>query len=169
MTAPSQIFAGGRILAAVVRGVAPLSAYKSVIETVSNSNTLQPDDALLLPNLVANAVYAFECVFAYQAGAQGSSDIRFGWTVPSGATMGYSVEGNSGGSAAPGVWGIQSTTFTQFSSAGTGVPVSCEMKGTLAMSSTAGTLQFQWAQHTATASFPTSVLPASSLLAWQIA
>lgn len=165
MTAPSQIFAGGRILAAAVRGVAPLSAYKSIDEAVTSSTTLQNDDALLL-SLQANAVYYFTLVLGYKGAASGTGDIKFGWAFPSGAVMAYALYGNNAGVATNGFWETQ-TSVPALNSLGTSTPVGAVAQGTIAVSSTPGTLQLQWAQHTSSAT-ATTVLTGSVLLAWQV-
>lgn len=166
MTTPTgQLFAGSRLTALGVRGSAPLSAYKNSPQTAAGS-TLAGDSALVLA-LQANAVYRFTLVFGYTGGALGSSDLKFGWILPSGATAGYSVYGNTtSGTATAAPWYTQSSTPAALGSNGT-TPVSAVMSGTVAVSSTPGTMQFQFARNSGSGTAPT-VLAGAVLLAWQV-
>lgn len=165
MSALGQVQAGARLTAAMAQGVAPLSAYKGSNQTGSGS-TLANDSALFLP-VLANAVYYFELMLGYQGGTLGSSDIKLGWTVPSGTVMGYALEGNTtGGVATPGTWCTQSST-PPLGTAGSGVPVGATASGTIAVGSTGGTMQLQWARNAGSGTAPT-VLAGSTLDAWQI-
>lgn len=164
MTAPAKFYPGGRLAGAALRAVAPLAAYKSLAESVTGSITLQNDDALLLP-LAANAVYYFRCKLGYTGAASGSGDIKLGWTLPSGASMGYALYGDSGGSATNGFWETQTSVPAANSNGST--PVAVVMRGTIATAGTPGAVQLQWCQHTSSAT-ATTVLAGSSLLAWQV-
>lgn len=166
MTNTAAVFAGSRLTALGIRGTAPLSAYKSSNQPGSGS-TLANDSALFLP-LLANAVYDFELVLGYNGGTLGSSDLKFAWVIPSGATMGYAVYGNTtGGSATSAPWYTQSSTPAALGTNGTSTPVGAVMSGTVAVSSTAGTLQLQWARNAGSGTAPT-VLAGSVLVAWQV-
>ena len=81
-------------------GIAPLAAYKTLDETVTNSTTLQNDDALLV-SLAANAVYLFAVLLDYEGAAVGTGDLKYGWGVPTGATMRASCTGRSARSSRP--------------------------------------------------------------------
>ena len=165
MTALGNIYAGSRILAADVRGVAPLAAIKGSDQSVTSSTTLVNDTALLLP-VVANAAYLFECFLDYEGGTGGSSDLKWGWLVPSGATLRYQglYEGTSGTSY------FDSNTESAIpaaQSAGAAVLKGVGMHGTFLTGSTAGTLQLQWAQNTSSAT--ATIVHAQSFLAlWQV-
>ena len=165
MTTLSGIAAGGRILAALTRGIAPLAAYKAVDEAVTTL-TLQNDDALLLP-VAANATYLWVMMASYSGGTAGSSDLKAAWTYPSGATMIY---GRLGIPAAGGgtvfAKGIQSDVVN-YQTAGGGTSVFFNI-GTMVVSSTPGTLQFQWCTNSGSAVL-TTVHAGSVLAAWQIA
>lgn len=167
MTAAGRIYAGSRLTAAMVQAVAPLSAYKSQVEIVTSSTVLQNDDALLLPELQADAVYMFICVLGYNGGTLGSSDIKLAWLLPSGAVMSYALYGNTtSGAATNGYWETQ-TSIPALGTNGTGTPIGAVMAGTVATSATPGAMQLQWAQHTSSAT-PTTVLQGSVLGAWQV-
>lgn len=159
MSGLSQIQAGSRLTAAMAQGAAPLSAYKSG-STSTSSTTLAADSALFLA-LSANAVYDFELVIGYTGGG----NFKFGWSLPSGATMGYAVYGSTTSSVATDApWYTQSSTLPVLGSNGS-TPVSAVMSGTVSVGSTAGNLQFEWAP---SSSSSTSVLAGSVLLAWQV-
>ncbi|MGH3743722.1 MAG: hypothetical protein ACRDTP_02550 [Mycobacteriales bacterium] len=165
MTAPAKFYQGGRLTGAALRGAAPMSAYKAQAQAVTSSTVLANDDALLL-QLAAGGVYYFRCKLGYTGDVSGSGDIKLGWTLPSAATMGYALYGISGGSATNGYWEAQ-TSVPALNSNGT-TPVACVMRGTVSVSSTPGVMQLTWCQHISSAT-ATSVLPGSSLLAWQVA
>jgi hypothetical protein len=166
MTAPGNIAAGGRILAADIRSVAPLAVIKGADETVTSSTTLQNDDALVLP-VVANGTYIFWCYLDYEGGTQGSSDIKWQWAVPASATLRYwagyiGTTGTLHGSAT-----ITGGTSVSAGTGGTSVLMGAFMKGTLIVSSTAGNIQLEWAQNTSSGT-GTIVHAQSELTLWRI-
>jgi hypothetical protein len=167
VTALNAIRAGARLTAAMAQGAAPLSAYKTSAnqsaQSVTSSTTLVSDNALFLA-VQANAVYYFELVIAYQGSSSGN--IKLAWSVPSSATMGYSVYGDSGGSATAAPWATQAST-TALTAAGATSPVGATLCGTIATAGTGGTVQLQWAQNASNGT-ATTVLAASVLSAWQI-
>lgn len=167
MTALGQILAGARVTAAMVQGVAPLAAYKGADETVSTGvGTLQNDDALLLP-VQANATYMWMLWLVYEGGAQGASDLKTGWALPTGTTAEFMRFGTStGGTAIFGIISNQTNTPT-VGTAGSGSRLGALYGGTLATGGTAGTMQFQWCQNTGTAT-ATTVHTGSVLAAWQL-
>ena len=165
MTAAGQLNAGTRVSAAMIRGIAPLSAFKLVDEAVTSNVTLQNDDALFLPNLVANAVYYVECYLDYEGAAQGTGDIKWQWTVPTNASLRLQrvCFDTSGAVQLNTVTGGANSARTN----GAGALQAVTMRGTLFMNTTPGTLQLQWAQNTSSAT-ATIVHAQSCLLAWQI-
>lgn len=163
MTALSNIQAGARITAAMLQAVAPVAAEKGAVQSVGNT-TLVNDNALFIP-LLANAVYRFDCFLLYEGGTQGSSDLKWAWTGPSGFTINYSVNGvTTTGVATAGY--VRGVTGGSVGTNGASNELGVLMTGTITTSSAQGTLQLQWAQNTSNAT-DTSVLPASNLTAWQ--
>jgi hypothetical protein len=170
VTNPAKFYKGARLSGTALRGIAPLVAYKPVSESGPNSNVPQDDDALLL-QLLANAVYKFACVVGYTGNATGTGDIKVGFTVPSGATIGYQLQGMTGASGsqvATNGWWETAASLTTLDSNGASSPVSAVMKGTIATAATPGTLQLVWAQHSTASTVATTVLAGSVLLAWQV-
>lgn len=168
MTAAGQITAGARITAAMIRGIAPLSAFKSGDETrTSNNGTPSNDAALFLPNLVAGGQYWVEVFIDYEGGTQGSSDLKWTWALPSGATFRYHAQYlSTGGSVQVGVTHAGADVLGAGTN-GSGNLRAITMQGTLLMSTTPGTLQFQWVQNTSSAT-PTNVHAQSAIIAWQV-
>ena len=164
MTNLAALYAGSRILAAAARGIAPLAAYKASDETVSTL-TLQNDDALLLP-VAANATYMWVMFATYTGGTAGSSDLKSAWTYPSGATMLYGRLGVPASGGLAFAKGIQSDVVN-YQTSGSGTNAFFNI-GTLVVSSTPGTLQWQWCTNT-TPAVNTTVHAGSVLAAWQIA
>jgi len=153
-----EVLAGNRITAQLLDSMLPDIVIKPANETVTSSTTLQNDDDLFV-SVEANAQYdVFLTVFHDSEATSG--DIKFSWTGPSGATMN---------------WGVHTPTLTTTSS--TTVPdtnmqvrlinevvetggadntgTTMFASGSLTTSSTAGTLQLQWAQQTSNATAST--------------
>jgi hypothetical protein len=163
---PIPTWSVGQVLTAadVNSWFVPLAAYKAADQSVS-SLTLQNDNALVIP-LAASAVYEFWLTFTYAGGAQGSSDLKMAWTFPSGTTMVYGRAGiDTTGSFAQSKT-IQSDVVT-FGTLGSGTGV-VQCHGSVASSSTSGSLQLQWAQNSGTVT-ATSLKLGSTLTAQRVA
>ena len=133
---------------------------KTSDETVNNSTTLQNDDHLVIA-VGANEVWYFEALLLYNSGT--TPDIKFAFTVPSGASLSWSLVNKgdtSGGDAALQLSQTSGAALIVLGTAGIHV---CLVKGIVRMSSTAGNLQLQWAQQVANAS-DTKVLTDSWLV-----
>lgn len=122
---------------------------KQANQSVTSSTVLQNDNELVIPStvLVLSAQYQFWCFIDYEGGTQGSSDFQWEWSLPAGAAIRYAALylGTGGGL----------TFSTQVGSAnlvagtnGAGFLRGVTMTGTLVMSTTAGAMQFEWAQNT---------------------
>ena len=142
----------GSTLAALFNERLPLTAYKTADESVTSSAVSQDDDALSLA-VVANAVYLVTAWMIYEATT--ASDIRWGFTWPTGATMPWGEMALD--TAAAGIFGdVKPNAFGapasgdvfQAGGAGAGSQLTGILYGLLTTSSTAGTLQLQWAQGT---------------------
>jgi hypothetical protein len=150
MTALSAIYTGGRITAAAMRGITPAAVIKGLDQTASGG-AWHNDDALYLP-VAASATYLFSSYIYYSQ----SVSLNFQWLVPSGAALRFALvyRAGSGGNV---IGGKDSTTYLAIS---TGTAIT--MTGTLVMSVTAGSLQFQFQNDT-------SLVKAQSFLAlWRI-
>lgn len=142
-------------------------AYKTAGEVVNNSTSLQNDDHLAVA-VSASTIYAVEGVFIYNA-ANTTGDIKLNFTAPSGATLqavyfglttattGASDSMQFGATAGGDLVGV-SAGFGSYN--GT---LAVLLMGTLIVSTTAGTLQLQWAQNSLSAT-NTTMLTGSRLL-----
>lgn len=143
------VWSPGQVLAAadVNSWFIPLAAYKTSDQNIASSTTLTNDTVLFVP-VAANSFYWFQSVLHYKGGASGASDLKWQWTVPAGATLRYAAN-------------YLSTAFTVQVGAeqvaaspngagtnGTSNVFTVQMSGHLAVGSTAGNLQLQWAQNT---------------------
>jgi hypothetical protein len=148
-----------------MQSIAPQCVIKGADQSVASSTTLQNDNALFLP-LVANATYLFDVVLDYEGGTGGSSDLKWTWVLPTGATLRYVfTESSSAGVAA-----VNMSAGSAVNTAGTNGAAFLKgvlMKGSVIVGSTAGTAQLQWAQGTANAT-PTIVHAQSYLALWRI-
>ena len=165
MTALGQIQAGGRLTAAMLQGVAPYAVIKGADETVSTL-TLQNDDALFAA-VAVNTSWLFAAYISYEGGTLNASDLKYQWTVPSGATLRFQpLTALPSGSVQIGnTFAAGSPQAAATNGAGNLRALSCT--GTLAVGNTAGTLQFQWCTNTSPA-VNTTVHAGSSLALWQI-
>ena len=134
----------------------PGTIHKTADQTVNNSTTLVNDTDLVVP-LLANRKYYWFMRVRFQSNS--TPDIKFTWTVPSGATGGRRRELTAATEVSYG------TTSNWPGS--TGVNRQGYAGGYVEVSTTAGNLQFQWAQNTADAS-NTAVLKGSLFLVYDL-
>jgi len=139
---------GGQTFAKVV---------KSADEIVNNSSVIQDDDELLFTPTI-NTTYGFLIVILYASNA--TPDIKFGWSVPAGATMewinsGQQSQPTTDETATPNVGGTGATAHRMMI-----------YRGRMIMAGTAGDINFQWAQNVANAS-DTTVFEGSYFLVWE--
>lgn len=119
---------------------------KTADETVTNTTTKQDDDSLTFsPPVSSKVVVDGFLIFSSSAVA----DIAFDWTLPTGATMDWAIEGE---------------TDATLDGAGVGTERTVSFRGSVVMSSTAGAVTLKWAQGTAEAT-NTTVHAGSALTA----
>lgn len=170
MTAAGNILAGARATASMLQGIAPDAAVKAADETVTDSATLQNDNDLFLP-LPSTGTWAFQLwLAAVGTVATGSGDIKVAFTWPTGASCLWSGIGfTAAASPAVNITAVRATSGTS-SPFGAGTSeVGIWLTGTIIMGGTAGDLQLEFAQNTASAGNSITVKAGSSLMAWQIA
>lgn len=135
----------------------PTQVRKTVTETITESTVLQNDDELLYA-LAANEIVRFSALLRINSSS--TPDIKFGFTVPTGATLSWMMTtpeatdevATSGGSAT-----MQTSGNDQI----------VVLEGTVVNGGTSGNLQLQWAQNTSSVG-STSVLINSILTVWTI-
>lgn len=128
------------------------TAYKTADETVNASTVLQNDDHLAL-TVAANEVWRVQLQLLLNAVGDNTPDWKFGWTLPAAATFYWALPDTT-------AWGSTDATPNpaQLSTTGTltaaskNAPHGVLIFGTYIGGANAGTLQFQWAQNTSTAS-----------------
>ena len=100
--------------------------------------------------------------------AAASSDLKGSFAIPADATLNYGFNGvsTSVGLNNVGFLKTSAATFTAGTS-GAGVLWSIILAGTIFNSTTAGNLQFQWAQNTSSGR-ATTVKAGSALMAWRL-
>jgi hypothetical protein len=124
-----------------------LGAVKSSNQTVNGSDVLTNVTGMSF-SVVANAVYAGELVLYYNSGA--TPDIKFGLTVPSGATGTWGGLGYDFTPVLLAFGPIDITTALGFG--GLAADRAAFIRVALTISSTPGTVQLQFAQSTSNAS-----------------
>lgn len=133
---------------------ATITTFKLADETVNNSSTFQNDDNLLAA-VASNALYYFRHQWVYNTGAV--PDLKSQYTGPSGFSMIYWTQASISTHAATGLNQTSSVVYD-----GDGQDVLVTTVGRIQISSTAGTLNWQWAQNTADAS--NTIVRAGSIL-----
>lgn len=122
-------------------------AYKSTTESVTSSTTLQNDDELVIA-MAASSKYAFEGVLFYDGSTAG--DFKAAFTVPSGATISWSAAAPISGTAPPASYNSLAATASagalNFACIASGTTQAMHFRGAVAVSTTSGNLQLQWAQ-----------------------
>jgi len=140
-------------------------AYKAADETVNNSNTLQNDDDLKLV-VAANEIWTLELRLIFKS-VSTTSDYLWGFSYPTGCgiywgwdALWLAVATTSG----PNTCLIQTDTIAR-GSGNLSTPV--WIKVIIINGATAGTVNFQWAQNTATVE-DTDLLAGSCMIAHRL-
>ncbi|MEV6569919.1 hypothetical protein [Streptomyces sp. NPDC051577] len=158
--------AGQRITAGLLTSMLPSPIVKPADEP-RTSTTTNSNDAHLLVAVAANATYLFSGMLLYSA--RTDTDVKIGWTGPSGATMDWiahaqSIDGTGGVAAAGVVVDKQSIGALSFPLGGYGAEnttiMTATLSGRLVTSATAGNLQLNWAQRVTNAT--SSIMRAGS-------
>jgi hypothetical protein len=131
---------------ALITEVRPLSALKVGDQTVNNSATLV-NDANLAVSLAASAAYGIELHLVYNSNA--SANFKANWSLPAGATF---VRQQYLAAAGAATQHSTSTLATVSGYTGTGADAALDIWAYVTTSTTAGTLQLQWAQASANVS-----------------
>jgi hypothetical protein len=127
-------------VAANFRSMGPHLIARRTSDQLNNTTTLADESQLVMPSIAANEVWLFWWVLWIAAAT--TSDIKFGFTFPSGGSVGSLFEGISGGRAATNVSGNE-TTFSI--SVNTSFPAPYGMKAMYVQGGTAGVLQLRFA------------------------
>ena len=157
-TAPGKASAAGQTpwsTAANAISMVTAAKYKSGDETVNNSTTLQNDDHLSFA-IAASEVWAFD-MFLYFTIASLDPGMKYLFTLPASCTgtwgaiadLTNNIEGSSATTPTM-FWAVVATTLA-FAPAGKTSSLH-RVSGVFINSTNAGTVQFQWAQNSATAS-----------------
>ena len=130
----------------VVVHLAATIGYKDVDESFISQTTLRNDSNLKI-NLSASKTYVVEGLL-FAKNTSGTSDLKIGFTVPSGAIMNIAYIANDPGASNNSSSGVLETS----GSASSAIDLTTndieiiQISGTIKTSSTAGDLQLQWAQ-----------------------
>lgn len=163
---PVPTWSVGQVLASadVNNWFVPLAGLKTGNQSVTSSTTFVNDTALVV-SCAASASYAWWSAVAFEAASGG--DMKFQWTIPAGASIAGTLlyrtmtPGDSVHTL------LSASNPVQTPGSGAGVGLGLTAFGTLIMGSTAGNLQFQWAQNTSN-STATIVRTGSVLIATRI-
>lgn len=158
--------AGGRILASQVDQLLGASVIKGADESWATTS-LHADSALVLA-VAANASYLFECYLNYEGATRTNGDIKWTWAVPANASLRY--QGVFSDTSATQETGLTYTDSSVVSAgtSGAGTLRGAMMTGSFVTSSTAGSLQFRWAENTLNSGTATIVHEQSYLALWRV-
>lgn len=148
-----DIAAGEDITAGLLASMLPVIVSKAATEPLTASTTMQNDDELFA-SVAANATYSVMLHLFHDADTTG--DIKIGWSGPTGATMNWGavvahVNETSSGTVTAVSMQTRIISETQDIGGGASTGTYSVVHGTLITSSTAGTLNFQWAQRSSSA------------------
>jgi len=121
-----------------------LAAVRTTTAARVNDTTLVADDVLAVP-VIASKNYLFELVLFYDADVAG--DLKFSFSIPSGAAIDYVWDGPGGDSTGHSQAGDTQTA----DGSGTGSYKTVRVKGVLRVATTAGTFALTWGQGTSSA------------------
>ena len=142
-----------------------VTVYKTADETINNSSTLQNDDHLLFA-IAANEEWVFDIQLFWDSDA--TADFKVALTVPSGATMQFGMPNAFIDSEGVAKKGPSTTASGGALALINGDAYNCNsFCGWVLNGATAGNVQFQWAQSTATA-VDTIVRKGSFLRAYKV-
>ncbi|MFJ3665079.1 hypothetical protein ACIPSE_01345 [Streptomyces sp. NPDC090106] len=134
-----------------VTGVGQMQfARKTADQSKTSTTTLGNDTHLFLP-VVANATYGLFLLCVFSGGTTG--DIKFDWTVPSGTVLRWADQTGTSG---------LNTDVDVYSAPGGTTQVAFQIWATVVTSSTAGNVQFRWAQNATDAT--ATIVRANSML-----
>ncbi|WP_413757213.1 hypothetical protein [Streptomyces sp. MMBL 11-3] len=125
-------------------------ARKTADQSKTSTTTLGNDTHLVLP-VVANATYSLFLLCIFSGSTTG--DIKFDWTVPSGTVLRWADQ--------TGTSGLNSDVDVYSAPGGT-TQVAFQIWATVVTSSTAGNVQFRWAQNASDAT--ATIVRANSML-----
>jgi hypothetical protein len=141
--------AGGKLRAAVLQAlvgeVRAVEAIKAVDESLTANTTLQDDDELQLA-VEANATYSFTMQLRYDATT--TSDIKTQFSLPTGGTMFYAMQGIAAATSVYNGFDLNETSVPIFEGGGAGTVRVVSAGGHIVTLSSAGTAKLKWAQST---------------------
>ena len=143
------------VLESLITEVRDPIAYKTADETIASSTTLQNDDELFV-TVAANAAYRLQHDFVFNSGT--TPDIKFTYSLPSGGAgkvIGWAHNTSNV------IFTFNGLATATYSLSGIAAVAFVRVSGYITTSS-AGTVQVQWAQNTSDPG-STTVLAGSSL------
>jgi hypothetical protein len=142
--------------------------YKTANQTMNASDTTLQNVTSLVAAMPTTGTFSFRGIIYYDAVTAG--DIKFGFTVPAGASLRWNGMGIVTGSSATGDATFTTITgsggFTSYGGGGAGVVLCCQIEGEYAAGGTAGNLQFQAAQSVSDVTAPI-IIARSRLEIWR--
>jgi hypothetical protein len=167
---PPPTWSVGQVLTAsdVDSWFVPLVGYKAS-DTSRTSTTTAANDADLIIQLAANAIYEWRCWLNYEGGTQGSSDLKLDWSsIPAGATLrGSATYVNASGGAVTEVYISGGGGSIAAGTNGAAAIRGFRALGTIVTSAAASGFAVKWAQNTSSGT--STILHAGSILkAWRV-
>ena len=160
---PIPVYSPGQVLGAADcnNWFTPKAAYKTADLARASTTTLANDPDLVLP-LAVSAFYAFTCFLLCEGSNTASQALKWAFSIPGGTNVRYHAvftDASGGQTTGPAFTGAFVNTC---GTNGAGNLRGVTMTGSVFSGSTAGSMQFQWAQNVSEAS--TVTLHAQSYL-----
>jgi hypothetical protein len=140
------INAGTTPAVGILNEMLPQEAFKASGTSRASTTALTADPDLAVP-VEASATYDFDMDLVYNGGTNGSSDLKFAFTGPSGYAMSWGAFIVAIPAGVASVGGTQATTMAS-GTVGAGTMLAVRVSGTVTTSTTAGNLVLTWAQNT---------------------
>lgn len=124
-----------------------IAVIKTADESVTSSTTLQNDDHLVAA-LSANATYIVDGYLMVFGSTPSTGDLKFDFTIPSGATMKYTSFGVVASSPATSYEAtVNPNSTARVVGTNGSTDMGCNIRAYITVSSTSGNVQLRWAQN----------------------
>lgn len=161
---PPPVFTPGQVFNAadVNEWCVPHVVVKATDQLKTSNTTLGADNELFVA-VAASATYVVHLFLNYEGGTESTSDIKWQFVIPAGATLrAHHIHEGPAGSANA-IEGITGSSVNTAGTKGAGIQCGATALGTLIVAGTSGNISVNWAQNTSNGT-ATKVLAQSSLM-----
>ena len=145
----SLIVAGQRVTADELNALAPLDVIKPGDQSYTTTSLVNDSD--LVVQVAANTSYLVQICLVYEGGTAGSSDLKVGFAVPSGATLRLTNQGMNASGGVTGSFAVTESTTATGQTNGAASLRTLTLTGSLVVGGTPGAFQLKACQNTSNA------------------